>query len=407
MKLLNILTFLSIITYPIPNIRIGGQPIAIFLAIFALLYFVFGSRTRRINKFTIWPIIVILFCFALSSISSGMINGSFLINILAFYVIYFVYANIGMDVTSKLGYDCTVRSISRVLIASGMFLCVYGFYGYVTGKIGNEASAFWWATSKYWGIHYTEATRNADVHYIAFPLIALLCKDKKTLWHYIWIGLMGSALLLSMSRNCWLAFVVVLFILFMMKSNRSKNLNKLVIGLFVIISAYLVLQYFGMSEYFYTKVLSLFGQETSSSDSSSQRWKVILIALETIVSNPLGIGAEQMYKVLHEAGFRLNHAENTYLNIAAELGLASTIAYSYLLFKPVKEVLRIKSLKKNLTYAEKYVLLSFIYLIITLLFNTETINCYIWIIIGINWYLLSVSICNRKKMGDLNGNRKI
>lgn len=390
MHLLFILVLASIITYPIPSVRLGGQPIAVFLAIYCLLFFIFPGRGRKIKVNTLWPLAGLLIGYFLSSIVAGELDTDFLVNLIAFYIIFFSLANIEeTDYIDNERIEKNVKYCFTVLVVSGLFLGLYGYYGYLTGKIGNEASYFWWNTMKYWGIHYTESTRNADVHYIVFPLIALMVSEKKNLFHWVAIALLGSAILLSMARNTWVCMVAVLLVNAQLGNDLKNYLKYVLIGIVGLFAAVFLLQYFGVIDYFAQKVLSIFNLSSGISNSNSQRADTIIVTLKTIFMHPLGVGANQMYKYYHDAGIWLNHAENTYLNITAELGLVASIAYTYIVINPLKRVVHKYRQSRKILIEERYVLLASLYMALTMLFNTETINCYMWIIIGLHWYILA------------------
>ena len=63
MALMYILLFISIITYPLPTVRIGGQPLAIFLALYALVYFLYKGFAKRVHLNTLWPLWALLLGF--------------------------------------------------------------------------------------------------------------------------------------------------------------------------------------------------------------------------------------------------------------------------------------------------------------------------------------------------------
>lgn len=398
MVVLFLLVLASIITYPMPSVRIGGQPIAIVLAIYCLLYYAISRNGGRIRVKTIIPLFGLLVGYIFSSFVSGEFDDEFLINLIAFYIIFFTIANIAEQSNVDQGKrEKNLKYSIGVLISSGVILGLYGYYGYITGKVGVEAESSWWSSMKYWGIHYTEATRNGDVHYIVFPLIALIVLEKKKIYHWILIMVLGSAVLLSMARNTWLCMIVVLLVQILLGKNIKKVVKYILVGIGGFIIAIILLQYFGMLDYFVQKVLSIFNRGTGVANSNSERLNIIAVTLKTIVKNPLGVGANQMYKYYNEAGLMLNHAENTYLNITAELGLIAAISYSYLVINPFKQVITKYKKDRAISMEERYVLLASLYMALTLLFNTETLNCYMWIIIALHWFIMA----NRRNNNDL------
>lgn len=393
-----ILLFLSIITYPLPSVRIGGQPIAIFLAIYALVYFFMNGFERRVDKSTFWPLWGLVFGFLISSFASNTFNLNFAINLIAFYVIFFVSANIAVDTesTPQIGSQYRLNTnpniILNILILTGIILGIYGYYGYITGNVGTDSQYFWWSSARYWGIHYTESTRNADVHYIVFPFLAVLSKKKKSPLDVVLLIFFGLAMILSMARNTWICIAIVLIVYMVQQRGISGKLKYIVLAILFIIAGYYALQYFGMTDYFNGKLESIFSlQRTGNvSNSNSQRLEVVIFTFQTIFSHPLGVGAEHMAKYYRSDGLALNHAENTYLNITAEMGLIALISYAVIVFTPIKRIVKLKKTNQQdnneLSRGKSFALYAALYFALTILFNTETLNCYMWIVLGIIWF---------------------
>lgn len=400
MKVLYMLLLFSICTYPIPSIRIGGQPIAIFLSIYALIYFSIKGYARKVDFKSLWPSITLLLGFILSSMASNTFNVGFLTNLIAFYVIFFALANIennSVHIDNNVYVD--IDPMIGILVLSGVLLGCYGYYGYITGNVGTDSQYFWWESARYWGIHYTESTRNADVHYIVFPFIALLTKDKKKIIDVFLMLFFGLAMILSMARNTWLCMFVVLLVYLFLQDNLNKKIKYIGVTILAVAVGYLTLSYFGMTEYFLGKLVSIFSMDRTStvSNSNGERWQVILTTLKVISEHPFGVGAEEMHIYYEMAGFKLNHAENTYFNIWAEMGFISFASYAYIVWSPFVSMAHFK---KTLTLTEKesFVLLSTLYFGLTILFNTETINCYMWIILGIIWFERRSAVNERIRM---------
>ena len=72
------------------------------------------------------------------------------------------------------------------------------------------------------------------------------------------------------------------------------------------------------------------------------------------------------------------------------MGIIAAIGYVSLVFTPIRKM-KMASREKQLNEGENFVLLSSIYFASTILFNTETINCYMWIILGIIWFVMTIS----------------
>lgn len=375
------LIFVSITTYPIPSIRIWGQPLSMFL-VFALLFY--GAKIRiyrRLLPKTVFPLVLIILGILISSAFSQKINTDFIINLLAYYLIVFSMANIGNTLNDRGTLRDLASSLLYVVIIAGTLLCIYGYYGYITGNIGDEANAFWWMERRYWGLHYTTSTRNADVHYVAISFIAVLTIEHKKKIHWVLVFFLLSAVVLSMARNAWISILIVFVVFLMNREGVKKKLKVLAFGTVGIICVLYIVSLFGMSNWFLLQLLSII--DSSISSSNHERWLLIKETINIIIHHPFGVGAEQLGYYYQKVGlFRFNHAENTYLNITAELGFIALIPYLMLLLTPLFIALK----RKDKRTKDLFVICSTTYLIISLLFNTETLNCYIWIVLGINWF---------------------
>lgn len=179
MILFYVLLILSILTYPLPDARVFGLPVAFFLSLYSALLLLWSCyrKKQKPNWRQAYPLVALLAGFLISSAASHSWNLAFLTRLLTFYTIYFVLSN-GRILLDWSGKAVVAEQFARVLlnlvIASGIVFLVYGYYGYITGHIGVEPQFDWWPIAKYWGLHYLPSTRNADIHYMIFPLIAVL-----------------------------------------------------------------------------------------------------------------------------------------------------------------------------------------------------------------------------------------
>lgn len=413
MILFCVLLILSILTYPLPDARVFGLPVAFFLSLYSALLLLWSCyrKKQKPNWRQAYPLVSLLAGFLISSVASHSWNLAFLTRLLTFYTIYFVLSN-GRILLDWSGKAVVAEQFARVLlnlvIASGIVFLVYGYYGYITGHIGVEPQFDWWPIAKYWGLHYLPSTRNADIHYMIFPLIAVLVKANRRWYDNILLILFGSTVLLSMARFAWLcvAGVLVLWFLYCLRTDKNIRilLGRLALVVVALVMYVILLVAFGRVAYFFGKSTSILTTNSSAlvsnsnaerssalvSNSNAERIEIIRTTVKVIRKHPFGVGAENMHAYYAVEGLKLNHAENTYLNLLAELGFIGMLGYTALVVSPILHCMP-KRRRRQLSMYEAYAFFASAYVCAALLFNTETINAYMWIMMGIISFTAHVS----------------
>lgn len=404
MNLVLVFLFLSIITYPLPDIRIGGQPLAIFLVIIVIIYGILTRKYYHTDGITVFALWVFLVSFLITGIievdSSNFFE--YVTNVIAFYMLFFCFSMLSQNSnkTETLLYS---NRLMKLVILTGIVLAIYGYYGYFTGNVGTQTSLFWWEDAKYWGIHYTESTRNSDVHYIAFPFCVMLSKVNKKWYDNLLLLLFASCLVLSMSRGCWISLIVLLvFNHFVLEKKEKHRITRIMYIVIAAIGTYLLLDYVGMLEYFSGKIISIFSLSNDSvSNSNSERLLIIKATLEIFAAHPFGVGANNLYYYYEQYGLYVNHAENSYLNIMAELGLAAMISYVIIIAKPLYIGIKCRKYENDNQYV-RFICLSSLYLLCTSIFNIGLMNCHLWMMIAVIWYIMQH--CRKEKKRAYNTN---
>ncbi|HCJ66448.1 MAG TPA: hypothetical protein DHV62_03775, partial [Elusimicrobia bacterium] len=349
---------LSMATYAIPFLRIGGDeskfPIGtIFLP---LLFFLLAIRSSYTKNFVSNKILTVsMFLLYFSVILSSFLPGNFLVKeriakLIIFLSFPILFTNVIRD-------NKSLKTCLWSLVTVGIILGVYGFYGYFTGNIGEDTQkAWWWTYARYYGIHYTPSTRNSDIYYIVIPLIITLvflsfANLKSTVIKAFLTGLslmFFIGLLLSFSRGGWVSTIITIFIfllIFWKKRNiyLRKNLRMwliiILVPLFFIISNK-VLNYFGMANYFIGKAITIFRPAEASyylqeKDSFDERIELFKITLDIVISNPLGVGPDNLRYIYPSYFIGAQHPESNYLHVLAENGIIGFLGYSFFVFYPL------------------------------------------------------------------------
>ncbi|MBD3353867.1 MAG: hypothetical protein GF364_20460 [Candidatus Lokiarchaeota archaeon] len=169
----------------------------------------------------------------------------------------------------------------------------------------------------------------------AFALLIPFYKNKKIL---LLAGFCGLAILLSLSRGAYLAFILVVFyMIFKYPQLRIKILSATVLVLFVMIGIESTRDYlFGRWEVFFSSYYV----------SNFERTLLISLALQTFIHNPItGVGSLNFGEYISQTGLAKDllatnldtiGPHNVFLQIAAEEGLFGLVSFSLLFIFIVK-----------------------------------------------------------------------
>lgn len=406
---------LSMATYPIPFLRVRTEETAfpiggLFIPMVCFLLFIkyFSSKKINLNKILGISLFLLYFSILLSSFFSIRFEIEPVFRLSIFMLLPLLFTGILTN------YRDLKTSLHCVILV-GLILGIYGFYGYLTGNVGEEAQKTWWWTyARYWGIHYLPSTRNSDVYYVAIPLFVTLTliffgnlKSFIIETLLIIISLMFFiGVILSFSRGAWIStFTTFIFLLFMIWKRRGifgrKGLRLILFTTIIILVSFTALNYFSMYNYFIGKIFSIFFSDKASyyleeDISNDERIEILKATFNIIVSNPFGIGIYNLRYVYPAYGLYVNHPENTYLHVLAENGIFGFIGYMIFLFYPL--VILYKRIKVGPDdWLRDGIFLTLIYLATSYIFNVEIFNFYNWVIHSIIWS--SITIYNGGKNG--------
>lgn len=199
-------------------------------------------------------------------------------------------------------------------------LAAWGYYGFLTGEFGNPAEH----ALGYWGLHYTESTRNSDALYVvigatlsgAFTLFAPSAR-----WRTVGVLptlAMGLAVALSLSRGAWLSLAIAWLVLLSLNRSRLPPGFRAepVLAALAFLGAGVCLLTLSDASWMENTTLRRVGERLLSfldpdpvATSNLDRLRVMQGSVEMLVAWPVGVG------------LRTTWAENDFLNVAVELGL--------------------------------------------------------------------------------------
>lgn len=405
---------LSMLTYAVPSLRIGTEefilPIGgLFIPLSCLLLIIrfFALGKFVLNKVLTQTLFLMYFSIPLSSLFSINLETEKIFKLSVFMMLPILFS-------SSLSNHKSLKRSLYLIVVVGIVLSVYGFYGYFTGNVGEEAKKVWWEYARYWGIHYLPSTRNSDLYYITIPLIVitvlLFYGNLKSVFLKILLiimsGMFSTAILLSFSRGAWISiivtFVVCLFSIYYKKKvsvfNKKdlKVLTSFLCGIsLALMASYKILSHFGVRDYFVGKMISIVSPERAgcylkTSVSNEERIKIVKATIHIIFSHPLGVGPGNLKYFYRQFGLYINHPENAYLHVLAENGLFGFIAFLIFIFYPLGRFY--KKIKAGyMDWTRIGMFLTSVYLATSYVFNVGLFNFYNWIVHSIIWTALNTT----------------
>ncbi|MCM8824401.1 MAG: O-antigen ligase family protein [Candidatus Omnitrophica bacterium] len=410
---------LSMATYPIPFLRISAEesifPIGglfIPLSSFLLLIRFFASGKFFLNKILIVSLSLLYFSILLASLISIHIEAERIFKLSIFMLLTVLFTGVLTNYKS-------LRTSLYCIILIGLILAIYGFYGYFTGNVGEDVQKhWWWNYARYWGIHYLPSTRNSDVYYVAIPLIIvsalILYGNLRSFFTKLLLivtsMIFSLAILLSFSRGAWVSIIVTVAVLLSMiwkkrgifKRKRLRLWLSIFFGaiLFLIIG-FKTLNYFGLHNYFIGKMISIAfperaGYYLEETLSNEDRIEILKATFNIILSNPLGVGPDNLRYFYNSYGLYVNHPENTYLHVLSENGIFGFLGILVFIFYPL--LILYKKIKAGYgDWVMMGIFLTSIYLATSYMFNVGTFSFYNWVLHSIIWSGVAI-----KEQGAVN-----
>lgn len=228
----------------------------------------------------------------------------------------------------------TFRSVIFLMATAAFVTALYGLYQYLTGNI----TVGWVDSEMFEGIVRIYSTfENPNVYgeYLLFmiPLsLMFFFMSKRVIYKLFWIGAgftMVVAILLTMSRGCWIGLVVGVFIYFLIADRRF---------LWLFFIAVIILP-FVLPESIMFRLLSIGNLEDSSSLYRLFIWLGTFRMLGDYWLTGVGLGTKAfsgIYSAYAYNGIIAPHPHNLYLNVISELGIAGFISLAWITLKSLR-----------------------------------------------------------------------
>src|SRR5215475_14420886 len=163
--------------------------------------------------------------------------------------------------------------------------------------------------------------------------LTLISKGRARLLYLVCAAVMAIGVLFTLSRGGFLGLIASSGVL-LWKLGRWRRL-KTTLGVALICGILLVVMPGGYG----ARIVTIFNTEQDQTGSAQQRRELLERAASVAISRPIvgvGMGNFHIYSIKEKA------AHNSYLEIAAELGVTGLIAYLFVIFAPFRSLHRIE-----------------------------------------------------------------
>ena len=342
-RLIICLIFISLIflQFSFTRFWLGGLyvPITAFFILAALfllvLRFVSTGKIKNVNLFLVASLL-----FTLSLFFSVLGQPNPKIFRIGEYIFYLLIPLLFINFIDDFKF---IRKIIWILFGCGTILCLVAFYNLQRG------GSVWWL--EFGGVG--TRTSGAFIFECIFILILsyfLYASDKKiltTVLIIISLILLGSGIILSLSRGAWLStFAGVVVLMILNAKSESKGFRRIKPALKYIFLGGTVVFFllFIVSSEVKEKITertTLFGR-----GGDFVRWEIYRASFQSIADHPLkGVGVGNFMEevdVKSPYGVQLLHAHNAYLNIWVEQGVLGVLALIVLILFPLISLIRLR-----------------------------------------------------------------
>ncbi len=240
-------------------------------------------------------------------------------------IIYMIFISVVFLFIILVKNILSLKAILFFAAISALGTAFIGLYQYLTGNI----EVGWIDSEMFEGmvrIYSTFENPNVYGEYLLFmiPLsLVLFFSTKRIMYKALWMGaglLMVAAMMLTMSRGCWIGLAAGVFIYFAIADRRF---------LWLFLGA-AVLMPFVLPESIMTRLLSIGNLEDSSSLYRLYIWLGTFSMLKDYWLTGVGLGTKAfsgIYSAYAYNGIIAPHPHNLYLNIMSELGITGLLGF--------------------------------------------------------------------------------
>jgi len=329
------LWFFTLLLYVRPNElfpAIGDFPIVKLVALFALLAY-FSEQLRLGRPLINWTIevkmILLMVCLAIVFIpvaaspkaSFDMLSDTFIKTVLVFVLI------INTVITRK-----QLLSLFKLVVICGTAHGMVAIKSYAMGELALKGIRIEGLVGGMFGNPNDLATALS----ILMPLgiaLALTHKGISSLFYLVCSAIMAGGVVCTFSRAGFLGLIITTIVM-LWKFGRGKRVRTMFLAA-VVFGAGLSLVPGGYGG----RLATIFSPDEDRTGSAHHRRGLMLRATQVALRRPIvgvGIGNFYLYTDSEHA------AHNSYLEVAAELGMAGLVAYLILIFTPLRMLSKIE-----------------------------------------------------------------
>src|SRR5215471_16868138 len=310
----------------------GQFPLVKLVAVFALATFILG-RLRLGERISIWPVelkmlaVLIALSVALLPLATApgdsyeMLSDPFL-KVITIFVLM-----INLIATRR-----RLTSILNVIVVVGSLMALAAVRSYIAGDFTPKSTRIAGMVNGLFGNPNDLAT-SLDL-LIPFALaLALINRGGKRLFYLLCGAALTAGVVVTFSRGGFLGLLAMAAFCAWKLGRFRKGATALVLAATIAIFIVAVpASYSG-------RLGSIFNVDSDATGSAQARLDLLVRASEVAASHPIigvGLGNFHIYSIGEQK------AHNSYLEIAAELGIAGLIAYLIILFSPFRYLRRIE-----------------------------------------------------------------
>jgi putative inorganic carbon (hco3(-)) transporter len=329
----------TMMLYVRPNDLVPGAfetfQIVKIVAIFTILAYL-GSQMSRGKGLTIWPLEMKLLAFiVLLALAFTPLAVSPQISIETLSDSFFKVVTIFVLMLNLIDTRARLRSFMKLLICCGVFVATSAVLNYFRGATGvNQAGEL--VRIAGYGTFFSNPNELAMAVNLIMPfavVFGLTSRGLKRLGLFLIAGLLAFAVVVSFSRGGFLGLVAIGGVL-LWKAGRGRRFVTLCASV-LIAGAFIVSMPSGYGD----RIFTILHTNEDKTNSAQERQELLTRGLDVIAHHPIiGVGAGN-YGIY---SLRNLVAHNSYIEVAAELGLAGFIAYLVLLVAPLRSLRRIE-----------------------------------------------------------------
>jgi putative inorganic carbon (HCO3(-)) transporter len=315
---------------------VGDFPLVKLVAIATLIAYFISAITSG-KRLSVWPIelsmILVIAALSLAFIpiaASPEDSQDMLFDVFLKVVIIFAVMINVVNTRERL------RSILKVVVFCGTGLGVYALYAYLEGNIIVTGSKLVVRIAGLVEGMFGNPNDLATGLAILVPIsvgLALTRRGIARVAFFACTTLLLAGIIVTFSRGGFLGLVAMGAVLLWKVGRRNRALTTL--AFFVMLGVFMMMMPGGYA----SRLTTILHIEEDPTGSAQARRELLNRATSLAITHPvigLGMGNFHIYSIQEQV------AHNSYLEIAAELGLAGLIAYLILIFSPLRSLRRIE-----------------------------------------------------------------